>query len=170
MILAVDVNYDNSHAVAAGVAFDRWADPAPHSSYTSFIENVSSYVPGQFYKRELPCILQLLAEHDLKPDYILVDGYVYLDGCSKPGLGKYLYDALNGKTRVVGVAKNPFNSISDEYCLYRGVSSKPLYITCAGEALSRCKQMVASMHGKHRYPEMLRQVDRISRAQPQGRR
>ena len=164
VILAVDVHYDNSHAVAAGVAFNRWTDPVPCATYLSFIENVSSYVPGQFYKRELPCILQLLAEHDLNPEYILVDGYVYLDGCSKPGLGSYLYDALNRKTPVIGVAKKPFDSISDEYRLYRGASRRPLYITCVGEALPRCRQMVASMHGSHRYPDLLRQVDQISRA------
>jgi deoxyribonuclease V len=152
------------------VAFDDWADKAPCASYASSVDNVGAYIPGQFYRRELPCILRLLTEHSLSPEYILIDGYVYLDGFARPGLGRHLYDALQHRVKIIGVAKNPFDSIPDECRLYRGGSKRPLYITCAGEALPVCKQFVASMHGSHRYPDLLKQVDRISRTKSADRR
>lgn len=77
MILAVDVQYLKSGAVAAGLQFEDWSDEAPAGEYVSVIDTVAPYEPGQFYKRELPCILALLQEHSLSPSTIVVDGYVY---------------------------------------------------------------------------------------------
>lgn len=97
MILAVDVNYDQKRARAAGVLFSNWTAAQPYSKFISILDEVKEYIPGEFYKRELPCILKLINEHKLRPQIIIVDGYVYLDGNTKPGLGKYLFDQLNGK-------------------------------------------------------------------------
>ena len=163
MILAVDVQYDNCNGVVAGVAFKNWADTKPDNIYLSKIENAGDYIPGQFYKRELPCILKLLSEHHLQPACIVVDGYVFLDGSAKPGLGKHLYDALHGNVKVIGVAKKPFAGISEAYAIYRGRSNKPLYITCAGEALSAAKLSILSMPCMDRMPTLLRKVDQLCR-------
>lgn len=163
MILAVDAHYDNHNGLVAGVAFKHWADAEPDNIYANKIEQVGDYVPGQFYKRELPGILKLLREYDLKPEYIVIDGYVYLDGYARPGLGKHLYDALHGNVKVIGVAKKPFADISEEYAIFRGLSKKPLYITSAGEALSNAKIYLLSMHGIFRIPTMLKKVDQLSR-------
>jgi deoxyribonuclease V len=163
LILAVDVYYENSGAVVAGIGFADWTDTAPAASYVSAIDQAGRYIPGQFYKRELPCILELLKEHKLSPTHIIIDGYVYLDGYSRPGLGKHLYDALSGKVKIVGVAKNPFRGITGEYELYRGLSTKPLYITCAGMTLSEAKSRIAAMHGQHRIPTLLKTVDQLCR-------
>ena len=165
LILAVDVHYSNSHAVVAGVGFAEWGDDIASSSYTSFIDKVDDYCPGEFYKRELPCILQLLAEHELSPEYILVDGYVDLDSGSRPGLGRHLYDTLQHQVKVIGVAKKPFQGITRESEIYRGTSNKPLFITCAGVRLAAAKTLVQSMHGEHRIPTLLKLVDRLSRKQ-----
>ena len=124
---------------------------------------MGDYIPGQLYKRELPGILKLLSEHNLQPEYIVIDGYVYLDGYAKPGLGKHLYDALHGNVKVIGVAKKRFAGISDAYALYRGGSKQPLYITSAGEALSAAKLHILSMHSIYRIPTMLKKVDQLSR-------
>ena len=78
-------------------------------------------------------------------------------------IGKQLYDALHGKTKIIGVAKNPFSGISDEYKIYRDLSKKPLYVTCAGEELSAAKAHVLSMYGTHRIPFMLKKVDQVCR-------
>lgn len=163
MILAVDVHYENTTAVVAGIGFARWTDKAPETSYVSTIEQTGGYIPGQFYKRELPCILRLLDEHQLSPTHILIDGYVYLDGHSRPGLGKHLYDALSGKVKIIGVAKNPFKGIPAEYTLYRGSSAKPLYITCAGMMPTEAKSRIAAMHGPYRIPTLLKTVDQLCR-------
>ncbi|UCB54813.1 MAG: endonuclease V [Thiotrichales bacterium] len=164
MILAVDVHYENNTAVAAGVVFDHWEADAVSAIYVTHIDQVDDYVPGRFYQRELPCILQLLNRYRLAPDTIVIDAYVYLDGSATPGLGWYLYQALQRKVIITGVAKNPFKGITDEYEVYRGQSSRPLYVTCAGEQLSDAKKHVRVMSGAHRFPALLRQVDQISRA------
>ncbi len=132
------------------MVFDDRADGSQRSSHASFVDHVSEYIPGQFYRRELPCILRLLDEHALAPEYILIDGYVYLDGHSRPGLGKYLYDVLQHKVKIIGIPKNPSMSITREYEVYRGRSRRPLYVTCAGEQLSVCKRRVETMSGAHR--------------------
>lgn len=113
MILAVDVSYCRQTAVAAGVAFKKWDEARPRAIFTSTISAFGAYIPGEFHRRELGCILGLLTEHRIRPACIIVDGYVYLDGVSKAGMGKYLYDILEGKVMVIGVAKKPFKDISE---------------------------------------------------------
>ncbi|MGJ0431396.1 endonuclease V [Methylobacter sp.] len=163
MILAVDVDYRDRSAFIAGIAFENWQDASEKSIFGSRLDDIEDYIPGQFYRRELPCILKLIEEHQLVPDLIVIDGFVYLDGRSRPGLGKHLYDALQGKIRVVGVAKRPFNDIAQECELYRGASKKPLYITSVGIPLSEAKAYIKSMHGEYRIPALLKQADRISK-------
>lgn len=163
MILATDVQYDKNNGIVAGVTFKGWTDSNPCNIYLSKIENVGDYIPGQFYKRELPCVLKLLSEHGLEPEYILIDGYVYLDGCSKPGLGKHLYDALRGNVKIIGIAKSPFAGITGKYAILRGSSKKPLYITSVNEALPAAKSHIMSMHGVNRIPAMLKRVDQLCR-------
>ena len=165
MILAVDVNYDQKRARAAGVLFSNWTAAQPYSKFISILDEVKKYIPGEFYKRELPCILKLINEHKLRPQIIIVDGYVYLDGNTKPGLGKYLFDQLNGKIPIIGVAKNPYKDITSEYEVYRGGSKRPLYVTSAGIPINKAKNKIRSMHGIFRIPDMLRLVDQHARQQ-----
>jgi deoxyribonuclease V len=163
MILATDVHYTGTGATAAGVAFNDWPDAQPTRTVVSRIAQGAGYAPGLFYQRELPCLLALLREHDLQPGCIVVDGYVYLDGRQRPGLGWYLFDALRGTVPVVGVAKSAFAGIGAEHEVRRGGSERPLYVTCAGMALDAAKAHVADMHGDHRMPTLLRAVDQLSR-------
>ena len=39
-------------------------------------------------------MLQLLREHTLEPELIVIDGPVHLDAAEKPGWGRQLFDAL----------------------------------------------------------------------------
>ncbi len=162
MILAIDVQYAQDTAYVAGILFENWLSDAPLGEYISVLQEVAEYEPGHFYKRELPCILRLLDEHQLKPKCILVDGYVYLDGQAKPGLGKRLYDALEQKVDVVGVAKKGFAGISADYEIVRGKSEKPLYITTTGD-LTLAKESVQNMVGKYRIPTLLKRADQVCR-------
>jgi deoxyribonuclease V len=163
MILAVDVHYKQKKAVISGVLFKNWRSEHPEKELISITDKVEDYESGQFYKRELPCILKLLNEHSLKIDAIVIDGFVYLDGFIKPGLGKHLYDALKGKVKIIGVAKNPFRSITDEFEIFRGRSQRPLFVTTAGLPLEKAKTIVSGMHGKHRIPTLLKRADQICR-------
>lgn len=163
MILAVDVQYTENRVRIAGVMFKNWQDEVPQKEYISLIEDVADYEPGQFYKRELPCILKLIKENKLQPKIIIVDGYVYLDGHSKAGLGKYLYDALKGEVIVIGIAKKPFKDIDGRYEVCRGSSKKPLYVTSVGIETEQAKARVRSMHGRNRLPTLIKRVDQICR-------
>jgi deoxyribonuclease V len=168
VILAVDVQYAEDHAVVAGVAFDDWADAQPQRCFVERLPAAADYEPGRFYQRELPCLLALLQLHALQPRCVLVDGYVYLDGRSEPGLGKYLFDALAGASAVIGAAKTSFRAIGPDYQVLRGDSQRPLYVTSVGEALPQAKAAIAAMHGPHRIPTLLKLVDQLCRGRAIG--
>lgn len=171
-LLAVDVHYADgggyggngvAGACIAGVVFRNWDDAQPEKICISHICTVAEYVPGEFYKRELPCILQLLAEHDLQPDCIVIDGYVYLDGSSQAGLGWHLHQALGGRVAIIGVAKSSFSAIDASFGICRGGSIKPLYITSQGVDVATAQASIAAMHGSFRIPGLLKLVDQLCR-------
>lgn len=163
MMVAVDVDYRSSSAIVAGVIFDHWLDNKPVREITAQISDVKEYISGQFYQRELPCILQLLQQINQLPECIIVDGYVYLNLEKKPGLGKHLYDALEGKSAVIGVAKKPFKDMPLGIEVYRGKSKRPLYITATGISAEVAKQHIAEMDGNNRLPTLLKRVDQLCR-------
>ena len=160
-MLATDVKYHNDgSATAAGVLFAAWSDHAPRRVFTVPIARVEDYESGSFYKRELPCLQALLGVVDADVRIIVVDGYVDLG--EKPGLGRYLYNALQGTTAVVGVAKRSFRDAGGR-AVYRADSTRPLHVTAAGMPLDEAARCVAAMHGAHRMPTLLRRVDALSR-------
>ncbi len=107
MLAAFDVHYhDDGRASSAAVLFRAYADAGAEAEYVISTRAVSGYVPGQFYKRELPCILALLDRLDEVPDEMIVDGYVMLG--DRPGLGCHLFDVFHGSIPVIGVAKSPY--------------------------------------------------------------
>jgi deoxyribonuclease V len=163
MIVAVDVHYSINDAVAAAVVFKKWADAEALRELVVSISPVAEYQPGEFYKRELPCILGLLDRLGVLPAYIIVDGYVYLDDAHTPGLGKHLYDALKGKAPVIGVAKSLFKNAPTDSAVFRTKSKRPLYVTAAGLDRTEAKRYIQQMHGQYRLPTMLRRVDQLSR-------
>ena len=163
MILATDVHYHNNGATAAGVVFEDWSDAVANHVVLTEITDVAEYIPGMFYQRELPCLLELLKQFEHQPEYIIIDGFVYLDGYQRPGLGKYLYDALDQNIPIIGVAKSSFHEIPAATQVLRGQSQKPLYVTTAGMPLEQAKQYVATMHGEFRLPTLLKQADQACR-------
>ena len=59
MLACVDVDYRDSDnaAVAACLVFERWQAEEPLHELSVEVGAVEPYVPGEFYKRELPCVL-----------------------------------------------------------------------------------------------------------------
>lgn len=162
MILAVDVAYSGSTATAAGVLFSAWDSTATERTLLAEMDNVAEYERGAFYLRELPCIAKLLKEIDLPLDCIVIDGYVTLGEAASPGLGWKLWEFLDRTTPVIGVAKSEFRGTPEKAKLYRGHSSRPLFVTAVGMPLDEAKACVAAMHGKHRLPGLLKIADRLS--------
>jgi len=164
MILAVDVQYEGRTGYCAGVMFKAWGASEADRELTYIHKNVCDYVPGQFYKRELPCILGFLRYHKLTPSLIIVDGFVVLGQAQKPGLGKYLYDALDARVPIIGVAKSAFRGSAAEQSVLRGTSQNPLYVSAAGIDAAKAKQHISNMHGAFRMPTLLTRVDQLARA------
>lgn len=161
MILALDVYYRAGAAKTVGALFQHWEDAKPSQILTEFLFNVAEYEPGAFYKRELPCLMALISKLDLNTlDAIVIDGYVYLDDEMRKGLGAILYDTLEAKVPVVGVAKTAFaNNTAHVVEVYRGDSKHPLYVSAVGMDLDKAARRVKEMHGGYRIPSVLKIVD-----------
>ncbi|WP_408952428.1 endonuclease V [Lysobacter sp. Hz 25] len=162
-VLAVDVHYLEAGARVAGVLFDDWADPQATAAHTLNLDQVEDYAPGEFYRRELPCLLALLGRIEPAPACIVVDGYVWLGADRRPGLGAHLWQALDRRCPVVGVAKTRFADTPAEAEVCRGNSRRPLYVTSAGLDPEAARAAVRAMYGAHRLPELLKRADRLAR-------
>jgi deoxyribonuclease V len=163
MLAVLDVDYRDEAARAAGVLFDDWGDETPSREIVRQIEQVEPYVSGQFYKRELPCLLAVLREIDGSLEAVIIDGYVWLQDEQTPGLGGHLYEALGRKVPVIGVAKTRFASATLAREVRRGDSEKPLHVTAAGMDVEEAARLVKMMHGPYRLPTMLKRVDQLCR-------
>ncbi len=161
MILAFDTYYTGTNAKTVCLAFQKWTDDKPFHVFEETMEGIADYEPGAFYKRELPCILSLLSVISISDiEVIIVDGYVILDDDGKTGLGGLLFDKLERRIPVIGVAKSGFhNNKKNVLELFRGKSKKPLYITAKGMGLTLAYNRIKSMHGNYRMPSLLRILD-----------
>jgi deoxyribonuclease V len=165
MIYAFDTYYFNDHANTVCIAFETWTSEEENEVFTQKTEMIFGYESGAFYKRELPCILSLLKKIKLKPvDIIIVDGYVTLDNDGRIGLGGYLYDTLEQKIPVIGIAKNNFNTYdSQRREVYRGESKNPLFLTAKGADVDEIRIKVEQMYGSFRIPTLLKKLDQLTR-------
>lgn len=166
MILAIDVYYIEDTAKSVGVLFD-WNDAQPQEVIIDMKHGVEEYVPGQFYKRELPCIEALIQKISLeKVETVIIDGHIYVDDSLKYGLGGYVWELLGKKIPVIGVAKNAFHSNkSTVESIYRGDSKKPLYISVIGMDIKEAVAHLKKMHGDYRFPSILKELDTITKIQ-----
>ena len=163
MILAFDTYYFDHKAKTVCLAFKNWNDKEPASIFEKIISGLAEYEPGAFYKRELPCILSLLTEikSGIKEiEAIIIDGFVILDDHNKLGLGGYLYQYLDDKIPVIGIAKSGFRgNTKNVHKLIRGESRKPLFITALSMELESAYENIKSMHGDFRMPTILQILD-----------
>jgi deoxyribonuclease V len=74
VISAIDVQYRDVHAATACVVFTDWQATSAVREITGLSETPAPYVPGEFWRRELPCILAILGQLDFLPDLVVVDG------------------------------------------------------------------------------------------------
>ncbi|MEO0685363.1 MAG: endonuclease V [Cyanobacteria bacterium J06649_11] len=165
MIYIFDAYYLADQVRTACVVIEDWS---AHEATTTIVKTSpisSGYISGQFYKRELPGILEVLQEVELiADDLIIIDGYVFLDDDQKMGLGAHLHGAINRSCPVIGVAKKSFRSL-DKACLpaLRGQSTKPLYVTAVDYDLVNARDQVVQMRGPYRIPDMLKLADQLSK-------
>jgi len=164
MILATDVHYRaDGKATAAGALFRDWHSETADQVVTHQIGQVAPYRPGYFFERELPCLLALIAKLDTRPDLVIIDVYVWLGADHRPGLGAYLHAALDGSIPVIGIAKTRFHATPPNTEVFRGQSSRPLFVTAVGIEADAARNSIRSMHGPHRTPTIFSFVDRACR-------
>ena len=167
-ILIFDICYNEEEhtANAACIKFKNFTDSPTNKNnqfYTKKCFNVADYESGNFYKRELPCIMSLIEDIDMSDvSCLITDSYVEFSE-EHLGLGKHLYNALDKKYPVIGIAKNKYKEENISIECYRGNSSKPLYITAIDVSNQEACNIVQKMDGKYRLPEMVKAVDHLCR-------
>jgi deoxyribonuclease V len=166
MIDCTDVHYTNTHAIAACILFRDWSDAHPDLAITERVEDPAPYEPGRFYRRELPALLSVISKLTVRPEVIIIDGYVWLGDWDHPGMGAHLRKGLGGNVDVIGVAKKLFLRGPAVRTIRRGNSARPLYVSAAGMDLNEAAARIVELHGEFRVPTLLRRVDRLCRGYP----
>jgi len=167
MILAIDVHYRAEEAQAVGMLFN-WDSIHAIQIVNATVKDIKEYVPGEFYKRELPCLMDIINKIDLNSlEAIIVDGHVYIDNELNLGLGGKLWESLQQKVPVIGVAKTSFfrnkNTVIE---VNRGKSDKPLYVSSIGMDVSLAACKVKEMAGGFRIPSLLKELDVLTKSPP----
>lgn len=178
--IAIDVYYfDDSLAKAVGVIFNNWDDQEPTEVIESWSTEFGPYIPGEFYKRELPCIMDLIEKiPDLKDyDSIIIDGLARLPR-EMDGLGMKLDDELVNrgiinrmtsiKPSIIGVAKSKFSGADEDAGIVkvlRGKAKNPLYVntTFYGCSSFEAGEFIKQMAGNGRIPDLLKLLDKLTK-------
>jgi deoxyribonuclease V len=163
MKLAITVHVDGPQARAAAVAFDAWDAPEATRSFVTHIAQMEKPARGEPDLRELHAVMQLLREHALAPELILLDGFVHLDADETPGPGQQLFHALGGRTPVIGVAKASRPGLSAQFEVMREEEARPLTVTSIGVDIGAAKVRVRSMHGRKRVPTLMKLAARLAK-------
>lgn len=163
MKLVLDVHFDALGAQAAAVAFEAWDAAEPSRTFVSRIDHVEKAVRGELDLRALPCMLQLLREHGLAPELILINGLVHLDAQETPGLGRHLYHALGGHCAVIGASKTGLAQFPAQFQVIREEETSPLIAGCIGIDLGAAKARLRAMHGRKRVPTLLKLAARLAK-------
>jgi deoxyribonuclease V len=163
MFAATDVQYlDEGGARAALVLAPDEAFSTVTVEERVLVPDVAPYEPGEFYRRELPCLRAVLARSLSNVKLLVIDGYVDLDPSGRPGLGAHAYQEFG--VPVIGVAKTRFDTATHAAEVRRGQDAvRPLYVTAAGLPVADAAALVEGMSGKHRLPDALRRVDQLAR-------
>ena len=163
MKLVMDIHHDGDTARVGAVAFDDWAAGEATKTYVTEVAHVEKARPGEPWGRDLPGLLQLLHQHKLSPEVIVIDGFVYSDAQETPALGQFLHHALGGAVAVIGISKTAMKDTPAQFEVMREEETRPLVITSAGIDLGAAKARVRTMHGRKRLPTLLKLATRIAK-------
>jgi deoxyribonuclease V len=158
---AADVQYlPSGEARAALVLAQDAVFAAIVTEKVVVVPQAAGYVPGEFFRRELPCLAAVL-DGVAGLSLLVVDGYVDLAPDGRPGLGAHAARAFG--VPVVGVAKTRFATATHAAEVLRGEASRPLYVTATGLPVDEAAEMVRAMAGRYRLPDALRRADALAR-------
>ncbi len=109
-------------------------------------------------------VLQLLREHRLEPEVIVIHGPVHLDAAETPGWGRQLFDALGGRSAVIGISTRVMPGLPTQVEVWRDDEARPLIVSCIGLDLGAEKARVRTMHGRRRVPTLMKLAARLARS------
>jgi len=163
-VLAIDVYYREHNAKAVGVLFE-WNNAKYTGIVIEYISEVGEYIPGEFYKRELPCIQRIFEKVDMHTlEAIIIDGHMFVDNMGNFGLGGYAWQLLQNKIPVIGVAKSSYYGNKETVVeVLRGESKNPLYVSAIGIDVHVAAGLIATMCGNYRMPDILKELDKITK-------
>lgn len=150
--------------VVAAVAFDEWDASEASRTFACRVSPVDPLVRGPRGAAELAAVLQLLREHTLEPEVIVIDGPVHLDAAETPGWGRQLFDALGGRSAVIGISMRALPGLPTQFEVWRDDEARPLTVTCIGLDLGAAKARVRTMHGRRRVPTLMKLAGRLARS------
>ena len=121
-----DKDTDKEYARTVAGIFETYDDITFKDIVITRTDNIALYEPGNFYKRELPCIVDVLKEcwkRGYILDTIIIDGYCHMcedDGVTyHKGLGVRLKEYLRDNSLpcvnslIIGIAKHPYKYLYD---------------------------------------------------------
>ena len=172
-ILAVDTFYYEERAKTVGVLFNDWSDSEPEEIISSWSFDFGPYIPGEFYLREMPPIIELLSKINMKEvGYLIVDGFLKVyderKGKFDSGLGYRLMELLQPSNKdlvFIGIAKSDFGGTGRKWKIAeewnRGPKgSTPLWVQVEGMRMTDLMKCLKRMPGEFRLPDMLRILDK----------
>lgn len=168
MIAVLDVACRDQVAVVGMVLFRDWDSAIPSYTGRFLCTTPAAYIPGAFYRRDLPCLIKALASTKHDYTHVLIDGYVHLRDQARKGSGRHLYEHLADSATVIGVAKNPLVVAEDYIQVCRGRSRKPLFISAVGMDTVAAAECIVRMAGGSRILTMIKLADRLSRQELPG--
>jgi deoxyribonuclease V len=84
--LIVTVQFDGTQPTVAAAACEDWDAAEATKTDVLRIAQVDKPVHRSLDLRNLPCVMQMLREHGLAPEPVMLDGFVHLDADETPGL------------------------------------------------------------------------------------
>ena len=164
LCVAADVHYlrSGSARAAAVVAADA-TFRQELAERTAEVPEVAPYLPGEFYRRELPPLRAVLQDIDGLA-LLVIDGYADLDPDGRPGLGAHASAEFG--VPVIGVAKTRFHTATHAIAVHRGTATRPVFVTAAGMPRADAAELVRLMAGRFRTPDALRHADQLARTGP----
>lgn len=162
--VAFDVYYYENFAIVGYVLFENEQSFEPFKTGQVRCDSIEPYISGEFYKRELPCLLKAIQEIKEPISLIYIDANVWL-GKDKKGLGKYLFDSIDQNIPIIGVSKSCFNKKTELIQpVYRKSSKKPLYVSSIGIDIENACKKIQLMSGEFRLPKMIKLADSVCRS------
>jgi deoxyribonuclease V len=164
--LSTDVAYHNGIGYGIGLVFNKFTDDVADGVIEVIVPDVGDYIPGEFYKRELKVLVAIYKEYikiyKKPPLLIFIDAYVNLG--DKIGCGQYFAEDIDNASVIVGIAKNAYTP-ADSICekVLRGDSIKPLFVTSTIISKEAAAVVVKKLHGKHRFPTLIKKTDMLTK-------